>query len=91
VAEIREPVGTGAAPDHSSDVLERVSDGVVALDRNWRYTYVNSRAAGLFGRRPEELIGRHIWTELPEGRGQPFHLADEKAMAEQVFIEMENY
>jgi PAS domain S-box-containing protein len=73
------------------DVLERVSDAVVALDRNWRYTYVNQRAASLFGRRPEDLIGRHIWTEFPEGVGQPFHLAYEKAMAEQVFVQMENY
>jgi PAS domain S-box-containing protein len=73
------------------DVLERVSDAVVALDKDWRYTYVNQRAASLFGRRPEDLIGRHIWTEFPEGVGQPFHLAYEKAMAEQVFVQMENY
>ena len=73
------------------DVLERISDGLVALDRNWRYTYVNHQAASLFGRQPADLIGRHIWTEFPEGVGQPFHLAYEKAMAEQVFIEMENY
>jgi PAS domain S-box-containing protein len=73
------------------DVLERVSDAVVALDRNWRYTYVNRHAAALFGRRPEDLIGRHIWTEFPEGRGQPFHLAYEKAMAEQTFVELESY
>jgi PAS domain S-box-containing protein len=76
---------------HLQDVLERVSDGLIALDRNWRYTYVNHQAASLFGRRPAELIGRHIWTEFPEGVGQPFHLAYEKAMAEQVFMEMENY
>ncbi len=73
------------------DVLERISDGLVALDRSWRYTYINHQAASLFGRRPAELIGRHIWTEFPEGVGQPFQLAYEKAMAEQVFIEMENY
>jgi PAS domain S-box-containing protein len=73
------------------DVLDRVSDAFVALDKNWRYTYVNQQAASLFGRRPEDLIGRHIWTEFPEGEGQPFHRAYEKAMAEQVFIQMENY
>jgi PAS domain S-box-containing protein len=75
---------------HLADVLERVSDGLVALDRHWRYTYVNSQAASLFGRRPEDLIGRHIWTEFPEGVGQPFHLAYERAMAEQVFIRVES-
>ena len=74
-----------------TDILDRVSDGFVALDKNWCYTYVNQQAAGLFGRRPEELVGRHIWTEFPEGRGQPFHLAYEKAMVDQVFIHMESY
>jgi PAS domain S-box-containing protein len=68
------------------DILDRVSDAFVALDKNWCYTYVNQQAASLFGRRPEDLVGRHIWTEFPEGRGQPCHLAYEKAMADQVFI-----
>jgi PAS domain S-box-containing protein len=72
-------------------ILERFSDALVALDKNWRYTYVNQRAADLFGRRPEDLIGKYIWAEFPEGKGQPFHLAYEKAMSEQVFVEMESY
>lgn len=61
-------------------VLETISDGFVALDRDWRYTYVNARAGELFGRDPASLIGRHIWTEFPEGVGQPFQLAYERAM-----------
>jgi PAS domain S-box-containing protein len=80
-----------AANQQLGNLLERVSDAFVALDRDWRYTYVNRHGAELFGRRPEDLIGKHIWTEFPEGRGQPFHLAYEKALAEQVFIKMENY
>jgi len=64
-------------------VLERVSDGFVALDRTWRYTYVNGCAGRLLGRPAEALVGRHIWTEFPEGRGQKFHLAYEQAMREQ--------
>jgi PAS domain S-box-containing protein len=81
---------SSGATKHFADVLERVSDGLVALDRRWCYTYVNSQAASLFGRRPEDLIGRHIWTEFPEGVGQPFHLAYERAMAEQIFIQVES-
>ncbi|EIM02142.1 diguanylate cyclase [Rhodanobacter thiooxydans] len=64
-------------------VFERVTDAYVALDRDWRYTYLNAAAGELFGRRAEQLIGRHIWTEFPEGVGQPFQLAYEKAMVEQ--------
>ncbi|HEX6837028.1 MAG TPA: PAS domain-containing protein, partial [Polyangia bacterium] len=67
-------------------ILARVADGFVALDRDWRYVYVNERAAAMFGRTPGELIGKHIWTEFPNGVGQPFHLAYERAMREQVPI-----
>ena len=73
------------------DVLERVSDALVALDKDWRYTYVNRQAAELFGRQPEDLLGHHIWTLFPEGVGQPFQLAYQRAMAEQVFIQIETY
>lgn len=80
-----------AVGEAGREILERVTDGIVALDREWRYIYANSIGAALLGRRPEELIGKHIWTEFPEGVGQPFHLAYERAMAEQVPVVLEDY
>lgn len=72
-------------------VLERIRDGVVALDTNWRYTYVNRAAGEMLSRRPEDLVGKHIWTEFPEGLGQPFHLACERAFREQAVTAIEAY
>lgn len=83
-----------SAPDPApllAEALERISDSFIALDRDWRYTYVNRKAAEAFGRRPEELIGRHIWTEFPDGVGQPFYHAYHRAMAEQVTIHLEEF
>lgn len=74
-----------------SQAFERVTDAFVALDRNWCYTYVNAKAGELFGREPAQLLGKHIWTEFPEGVGQPFHLAYERAMAEQKRLHFESY
>jgi len=74
-----------------SQAFERVTDAFVALDRNWCYTYVNVKAGELFGREPAQLLGKHIWTEFPEGVGQPFHLAYERAMAEQQRLHFESY
>ena len=59
--------------DTLTRVLEATSDGFVALDADWRYTYVNEHAGRMFHRDPASLIGKHIWTEFPEGVGQPFH------------------
>lgn len=64
-------------------IMDRISDGVVALDKDWNYVFLNKQAGELLGRNPESLIGKHIWTEFPEGIGQPFHLLYEKAMETQ--------
>jgi PAS domain S-box-containing protein len=71
------------AQQEMRNTLERVSDGFTALDRQWRYTYVNTCGGQLLGRDAASLIGKHIWTEFPEGIGQRFHLAYQQAVAEQ--------
>ena len=73
------------------NIIDRISDSFVALDKNWRYTYVNENAAKTFGKTREEMLGKHIWTMFPEGIGQPFHLAYEKAIGEQKFVQLEEY
>lgn len=73
------------------NILETMTDAFVALDRNWRYTYMNEKAGVIFNRDPKTIIGKHIWTEFPEGVGQPFHQNYERAIREQVPITMEEY
>lgn len=82
---------SGELGDVGRRLLLRVSDAIVELDRNWHYTFVNDQAARLFGRTREQLEGKHIWTEFPEGVGQPFHLAYERALREQKPIAFEAY
>lgn len=80
------------APKQFVEIIEYMNDGVVVLDQDWHYVYVNQKAAGMLQRKkPADLIGKHIWTEFPEGVGQPFHTAYEKAMREQVPLRFEDY
>ena len=72
-------------------ILERIGDAFMALDKNWRYTYVNTKAAETFGHTQQELIGKHIWSEFPEGVGRPFHLACEEAMRTQQPRQIEDF
>ncbi len=86
--DITEQVETQTALRRSRDeithILDRVHDGFVALDKDWRYTYVNHQASVMLQRQtPADLIGRHIWTEYPEGVGQPFYHAYQRAMETQ--------
>jgi PAS domain S-box-containing protein len=89
--DITERKAAEEAQARAAEMAERVSDAFVALDRSWHYTYVNRRAAELLGRRPEDLLGKHIWTEFPEGVGQPFHQAYERALATQEPQYFEDY
>ena len=74
-----------------ADIFERITDGFVSLDLNWRYTYVNQKAAQIFGRQRADLIGKNIWTEFPEGTAQPVYKAYYKAVDEQAPIHLEEY
>ncbi len=67
----------------SSRAFERITEAYVALDAQWRCTYVNAAAAALLGRRAESLLGKRIWTEFPQPEARPFREACEQAMAEQ--------
>lgn len=47
------------------NVLESTTDGVAVTDKNWIYTYVNSRAAEMVQLTPEEIIGKSLWDLFP--------------------------
>ena len=55
-----------------SNILESITDGFFALDRAWRFTYLNRKAEQLISRSREQLIGRNIWEEFPEWLGTLF-------------------
>ncbi len=76
-----------AARDELREVLARVGDGFVALDRDGRYTYLNPPAVRLSGRQQaDELLGRSIWTEFPGLANQPLGVALRRAMATQSVV-----
>ena len=72
-------------------ILERISDAFVALDLNWNYTYVNTKAGEIFGRNPKDLLGKNIWLEFPEGIEKPFYKAYHRAMETQEYEYLEEY
>ncbi|MBD1871532.1 PAS domain S-box protein [Cyanobacteria bacterium FACHB-471] len=73
------------------NILERITDAFVALDPEWRYTYVNQRAGHIFNRDPKELVGKNIWEEFPKGIGQKLSHAYYQAVTEQRIVQLEEY
>jgi signal transduction histidine kinase/CHASE3 domain sensor protein len=75
-----------------SVLLESITDGFVALDHAWRFTFINARAEQMLGRTKDVLIGRTIWDEFGAVAGgrddTPFHRAmrEREPVAFEVFF-----
>jgi PAS domain S-box-containing protein len=57
---------TDALDEHTLDLLERVADGILVVDREGTITYATRRVCELFGYEPEELLGRPTEILVPE-------------------------
>jgi len=54
-----------AGRQRMANIFESLTDFFFALDREWRITYVNGRAAAIVGKTRDELIGRTFWDLHP--------------------------
>jgi len=72
-----------AAVERLEDTLERIDDAFFALDDEWRFTYVNGRAAALLDRPAEELVGANVWDEFPDAVGETYEASYRRAMETQ--------
>jgi PAS domain S-box-containing protein len=80
-----------AAREQATAILESISDAFYAVDHEWRFTYVNRKAEGLWARSREELLGKKIWDEFPQAVGSDAYRQIERAMIERVTTEFETF
>jgi PAS domain S-box-containing protein len=76
-------------PAISMRILDSIADGLVILDRDWRYTYINAHAARIFGRPRSELIGKCLWDLFPFIVGTEMERGMRRAADEQVTCEFQ--
>jgi PAS domain S-box-containing protein len=79
------------AQEQAADILESITDGFVALDREWRFTHVNAEAERINGMRREDHIGKTPWDLFPGTRNTLLEFEWRRAVAQQVPVEFENY
>jgi PAS domain S-box-containing protein len=80
-----------SSEDNYRTTLERVNDAFVALDKNWRYTYLNDAALATHTQGRENVIGKVIWDVHPEMRGTIFEEKYKEAMQTGKVVEVESY
>ena len=61
-----------ASEDRSRSILDSITDGFFALDRDWHFTFMNAAAGRLLGRTPGDTIGKRWLDEYPDLAGSEF-------------------
>ena len=70
----------------TTEVLDRLSEGIFGLDTDWRFTYLNETGRAVIcdaageSFSVSELVGRNIWELVPEAVGTTFEQRYREAM-----------
>lgn len=72
-------------------ILDRITDGFYALDKNDIVLYWNKAAEEMLGKSREEVLGRSLWDCFPDGKTLNFYTLYRQAFQEQKSIYFEGY
>lgn len=73
------------------DVVESISDPLIALDSRWQLIYANASAQKLFERGPEKLLGANLWDLLPTATRESHYEALSHALLHRESVTRELY
>lgn len=79
-----------AAHQRNTEILESLADAFYAVDRDWRFTYVNRKAEERWGRGRGSMLGRVMWEVFPQMAGGGPEQALRRAMRERRPIHVES-
>ncbi|MCC5644141.1 GAF domain-containing protein [Nostoc sp. CHAB 5824] len=74
-----------------TNLLESITDAFFALDKKWRFTYINGQAERLLQKTQNELLGKNIWEVFPKTIDTTFYREYHRAILEQVSVEFEEF
>ncbi|GAB3852030.1 hypothetical protein GCM10028822_19300 [Hymenobacter terrigena] len=72
-------------------MLESISDAFLSLDKDWKLTYVNSRAEQLLGISREGALGISLWKLFPEEVGGIYQQHYQRAIDTGETVRFESY
>jgi len=66
--------GFAASVPGADSVLASISDGIIAVDNDWRIVYLNPAGERLWGRAARTIVGKTIHEALDIGADNPFRM-----------------
>jgi PAS domain S-box-containing protein len=74
-----------------ANIFERITDGFCAVDREWRYTYVNPKAEQILQKNQTELLGKNIWDVFPQAIGSTAYQQYQEALRTGCSVRFESF
>ncbi len=65
-------------------MIESMTEGLIVIDRNWRFAFINTNGAKLLERDASSIIGHNIWQEFPNALDTDFGRACQRAMDQNI-------
>lgn len=82
------------AKQRVTNILESITDGFLALDRDWSFTYLNRRGEEILRalrKTSEPLLGKSFWEEFPATVGTELEGNFKRALRDQVTVDFQTY
>ncbi len=73
-----------------AQTMESVTDAIIVIDDQWRFSYLNAHAETLLERERDALLGRNVWDAFPEARGSVFQQQYERCVRDGVTVRFES-
>lgn len=74
-----------------ANIFESITDGFLALDNNWCFSFLNKQAEALLELTNKEFLGKNIWEVFPEAIDSKFYREYHRAVTEKVSVEFEEF
>jgi PAS domain S-box-containing protein len=84
LARVAGTLALAKARRETETVLDSLTEGFVAVDAQWRYTYVNAAAERMLRTSRDTLFGVSLWEAFPGTLGSAFEAPFRRAMLERV-------
>lgn len=72
-----------------SNILESITDGFYAMDKDWKVTYWNKEAERILQRPREAIIGKTLWDVYPAETHEVLFAAYRKALSRNLSVHLE--
>jgi PAS domain S-box-containing protein len=72
-------------------VLGSITEGLLILDKDWKFTLLNKQGAVIFGSNADDLIGKRMWDVFPQIQNANIFAAYQRTIEDGQPVEFEEY